>query len=113
LTLDLGVDGGGLLNSQLRVNAGQPDEQETYRAALLLDNARIRGVDYRDLDQRKYYKVIIPAGWHQNIIDPNLSGDDANRHEALPDFEPTDLSDFLHKVAGLWHIELEQEARLL
>jgi hypothetical protein len=113
LSLDLDLVGGPLLNMRFKVNAGRADDPETYRAALLLDDTRIRGVDYRDLPQKKHYKVTIPAGWHQNILDPNLSGDDGNRHDPLPDLNPTDLKDFLHKVAALWQIELPHEAMLI
>lgn len=113
LAFDLDLKDGPLVNLRLIVNAGQAERTETYREALLLEDTRIRGVDYRPIEQRKFYRITIPAGWHHNILDQNLSGDDANRHEPIPDFNPGDLDDFLHKVAALWHLDLRTEPTLL
>jgi hypothetical protein len=113
LALDIDLKDGALINLRFIVTAGQPDLPESYHAVLLLDDSRIRGIDHQLIPRRRFYRIAIPAGWHQNIIDPNLSGDDANRHEPLADFNPTDLDDFLHKVAALWHIELTTEPTLL
>ena len=79
-----------MINLRLNVSAGRPNVPESYRAALLLDDSRIRGVDYHAIGRKRFYRLVVPAGWHQNVLDPNLSGDDANRHEALPDFNPGD-----------------------
>jgi hypothetical protein len=72
--LDLNVDmkDGALISLRLSVNAGRFDEPETYRAALILEEQRVRGVDYSYLEHKRFYKTVIPKGWHQNIIDPNL-----------------------------------------
>ena len=113
LSLDLDLLEGGLVTMRLAINAARSKEPQTYRAALLLDEERIRGVDHRELAQKKFYKITIPAGWHQNLIDPNLTGDDSNRHVPLADFQPTDLTDFLHKVTALWQIDLRPESKLL
>jgi hypothetical protein len=115
LEVDLDLKDGALLNLRLSVHAGRFDEPETYRAALVLEDQRIRGVDYAHVEQKRFYKTVIPKGWHQNIIDPNLPSRDihSNRHELLPHFEVIDLTDFLRKVAALWEIELELEDELL
>jgi hypothetical protein len=105
LELDLDMKGGLLLNLRLLINAGRYDEPETYRAALVLDGQRIRGVDYCEIEKKQFYKVVVPKGWHENIIDPNLPTRDINRHLALPDFQVSELNDFFRKVSGLWHIE--------
>ena len=96
-----------LIRLELHVAAGVPDDPRTYRAALVLEE-RIRGVDYSDIAIRRYYKEVLPKGWHQNILDPTLSADDRkqNRHEVLNDFAPVDLKDFLSKVCLLWNIKL-------
>jgi hypothetical protein len=81
----------------------------------VLEGERIRGIDYSKIRRHRRYKEHIPKGWHENVIDPNLptDHDDRNRHLALMHFEPTDLKDFLHRVAKQWHIELEVEGLLL
>lgn len=88
---------------------------EGYKAALLLYAQRVRGVDYVPVGQRRFYKERIPAGWHQNVIDPNLptDHDDANRHVPLPVFSPTDFKDFIKLTADLWSIELAAEETML
>jgi hypothetical protein len=113
LNLDLDLKDGSLINMRLSINAGRYDEPETYRAALVLDGQRIRGVDYSEIAVKKFYKTVIPKGWHENIIDPNLPTRDLNCHLALPDFRVSDLADFFSKVSKLWHIESEGEEVLL
>lgn len=113
LGVELDLKDGPLVNLRWTITAGRYDQPETYRAALLLDEQRIRGVDYSELAVKRFYKVEVPGGWHQNVIDPNLPSRDINRHVALPEFEVTDLADFLGKVAGLWHIELSLDEVLL
>lgn len=106
LGLELDLKDGPLVNLRLTITAGRYDEPETYRAALLLDEQRIRGVDHSDIELKRFYKMVVPKGWHQNVIDPNLPTRELNRHEPLPDFEVCDLADFFGKVAGLWQIEV-------
>jgi hypothetical protein len=87
----------------------------TYRAALILEGDRVRGVDYSSIRRRRFCKAYIEKGWHENLIDPNLPTADIkqNRHQPLPDFQPTDLNDFLRKVCRMWQIELVFEEGLL
>lgn len=113
LAVDLDLKEGALVNLRLVITAGRFDEPETYRAALVLEDQRIRGVDYSHVEVKRFYKTVVPSGWHQNLVDPNLPSRESNRHEALPDFEVTDLTDFLRKVAELWQIELNLEDALL
>jgi hypothetical protein len=113
LELDLDLKDGSLFNLRLCVHAGRYDEPETYRAALVLDGQRIRGVDYSEIEVKQFYKTVVPKGWHENVIDPNLSTRDINRHQALSDFQVSDLTDFLGKVGRLWHIELAFDEVLL
>ena len=98
-----------LIRLQLHVAAGMSDDPRTYRAALILEE-RVRGVDYSEITVRRHYKEVLPKGWHENILDPVRSADDRkqNRHEALNDFDPVDLKDFLAKVCRLWKINLPQ-----
>jgi hypothetical protein len=113
LGLELDLKAGPLVNLRLTITAGRYDEPETYRAALLLDEQRIRGVDHADIAVKRFYKTVIPKGWHQNIIDPNLPTRNINRHDPLADFAVADLNDFLVKVAKLWQIEIEIDEVLL
>ena len=113
LGVELDLQDGPLVNLRWTITAGRYDQPETYRAALVLDDQRIRGIDYSELEVKRYYKVEVPQGWHQNVIDPNLPTRDINRHVALPEFGVADLSDFLGKVAQVWHIELALDEVLL
>ena len=113
LELELDLKDGPLVNLRLSVTAGRFDEPETYRAALLLDEQRVRGIDHSEIELKRFYKVVVPKGWHENVIDPNLPTREINRHVPLPEFSPSDLKDFLGKVAALWHIELALEKALL
>jgi hypothetical protein len=115
LALALEVVNGPLMNLRLLVSCYDATKPESYSASLVLDGERIRGIDYSKIRRFRRYKMHIPKGWHENLIDPNLPTDDdnRNRHLALPDFKPADLKDFLHQVAKRWHTELEVEGLLL
>jgi hypothetical protein len=108
--LQLESEAGRAALLELIIRAGRIDDPTTYHAALLIDRQRIRGIDFQAVRKRRFYKEEIPAGWHQNVIDPN-SGE--NRHESCPTMEAlSDLRDFISKVAALWNItlpELEEE----
>ena len=84
-------------------------------ASLLLDAYRVRGVGFNNVGRRRFYKDRISPGWHQNVLDPNLSTGDENnnRHIPLPDFTPVDFDDFVRKTSALWSIDLSLEERLL
>lgn len=115
ITLDLDIpEIPGVIALRFHVRAPIFDNPESYEAALLLANERVRGVGWDATGKRRLYKVVIPKGWHQNVIDPNLSRnhDDFNRHLPLEDFETTDLADFFLKAAALWHIELPNQKGL-
>jgi len=113
LDVDLDLMDGPLMNLRLSITAGHFDVPATYRAALVLEDQRIRGIDHSYVEHRRFYKMVIPKGWHQNVIDPNQPTRDSNQHLPLPSFEPTDLKDFLSKIAVLWHIELSLDEMLL
>ena len=105
-----------LVPMRLKVSAGRIDDPLTYEAAFILDGERVRGVGYSDVSRKQYYnKAVIPKGWHQNIIDPNLDNSDANRnrHPELVDWTVTDFADFLNKVCILWNVDLGDERGLL
>lgn len=104
---------GQYLDIRFVVHCSEPARPHTYESGFLLAGPRVRGIGYSPIERKKKYKVHIPKGWHENVIDPNLSGDDANRHEALPDFSPTDLRDFTEKSAARWNIDLEFHEELL
>lgn len=88
---------------------------EAYKANLLLGSQKVRGVDFHAVGQQRWFKQRIPAGWHQDLRDPNLPTtlDDHHRREALPDFAPTDFKDFIGKTAALWNIDLAWEESML
>lgn len=113
LDLDLDLAEGPLVNLKLHVRAGVIAHPDSYEAALILDGQRVRGVGFKAVEQKRWYKVLIPKGWHHNIIDPNLDRDDRNRHEPLNDFDPPDLDAFFSLVVRLWNISIPREGRLL
>lgn len=107
---------GNYLDLRFLGTAGVSKEPTTYEGTLLLDQERIRGVGHAAVARRNFRaKLRIPAGWHQNVCDPGkpTSSPEYNRHEPLPDFLPSDFTDFTRKVANLWSIDLGQEGGLL
>ena len=115
LDVDLDLQGGPLIDLRFRVYAGRFDDPSTYEAALILADQRVRGIGYSATRLERFYRQRIPKGWHENVIDPNLRTQDAdrNRHEPLTDFEPTDLDDFLRRACERWHIDLPSGEKLL
>lgn len=96
--------------------AGVLNDPTTYDATLLLAAHRVRGVGHCAVARNNFRrKERIPSGWHQNVCNPNAptDSDDWNRHETLPDFAPTDFSDFIRKSSGLWAIDLGWQDELL
>lgn len=92
------------------------NQPSSYGSSLLLDAERVRGVGFCPVARHNFRaKLRIPVGWHQNICDPNVPTDhpEWNRHELLPEFNPSDFMDFTRKVAELWSIDLAWEARLV
>ena len=109
--LDLILDfaDGPPVDLRFHVRAGIFDNPETFEAALILSQERVRGVGWHATGKKRHYgKQVIPKGWHQNVIDPNLPLDSAdfNRHLPLPNFDPADLNAFFIATARLWHIDL-------
>ena len=95
--------------------AARIDAPPTYDASLLLDQQRIRGIGFAAVPRNNFRaKLRIPAGWHQNICNPNVATNDPNwnRHESLPNFCPTDFKDFVQKAADLWKVDLGWEKGL-
>ena len=92
------------------------DAPETFEAALILAHERVRGVGWHATGKKRFYgRQIIPKGWHQNLIDPNLepNNPDRNRHVPIKDFEPSDLAAFFMAAARVWRINLPLEESLL
>lgn len=88
----------------------------TYDASLILAAHRVRGVGHHAVGRNNLRaKRRIPAGWHQNLCDPNLptGHPEYNRHEPLPGFAPSDFGDFINRCARLWAIDLRAEEPLL
>ena len=88
---------------------------EGYEANLILAAHRVRGVGFNAVGRQRFYKQRVPAGWHQNVPDPNLptGHPDYNKHEALPDFAPTDFKDFIRGTARIWSIDPAWEETML
>ena len=78
--IPLETRGGRAALLELIISAGRLDSIITYSASLLVDRQRIRGVDFSKIERWFQYKIRIPKGWHQNIIDPNTG---ENRHELV------------------------------
>lgn len=101
---------------RIKVSAGRLVDPTTYEAAFILDGERVRGIGYNEVARKRYYgQKVIPKGWHQNIIDPNLDAGDANlnRHDGMSGWTVSDFDDFLNKVCKLWNIDLGKERDLL
>lgn len=115
LDVDLDLKEGVLVDLRLHITAGRFDEPATYEASLILAEERVRGIGYSPTRRTRFYREWIPAGWHENVIDPNLPTRDFryNRHVPLGDFAPVDLDDFLRKVSRRWNIELPLSEALL
>ncbi len=117
--LDLSLElakGPALLDLRFHVRAPIFDAPETFEAALILAHERVRGVGWHATGKKRFYgRQIIPQGWHQNLIDPNLepNNPDRNRHVQIKDFEPSDLAAFFMAAARVWHINLPLEESLL
>jgi len=111
----LGMRDGSIIALKLKVSAGVVSDPTTFSAALVLDGERIRGVDYSHIERRRYFRLVIPRGWHQNLIDPGLPTGKAerNRHESIPDCKVTDLQGFLRFIGSLWNIDFGIEETLL
>jgi len=114
VNLDL-VDDGPFSDPRYLGNTHDVAQPEGYAASLLLGGQKVRGVDHHAVGQRRWFKQRIPAGWHQDIRDPNMptTHDDHHRRQALPDFTPTDFKDFIGKTAALWNIDLGWEESML
>jgi hypothetical protein len=112
---NLDLINGEILDLRLIVQCGRFDMPTTYSAALILSDSRIRGIDYSTVSLRRFGKIRVPRGWHENIVDPNLDSrhDDANRHEPMPNFNATDLDNFLSLTAKHWNINLPDKEELL
>jgi len=90
--------------------ATDQSKPDGYEANLILAGYRVRGVGHNHVGRNNLRaKQRIPAGWHQNKVDPNLptSHVEYNYHEPLPHFTPTDFGDFIGKCARLWTIDLQ------
>lgn len=92
------------------LKAGRIDDPTTYKSSLLVDSQRIRGIDFFPIERTKFFKVRIPKGWHENVVDPNTGED---RHEPLDLGTVSDFEDFCRKVAKRWNIDYQTEGTLL
>lgn len=103
---------GGFIDMRYLGSAPRLDQTDTYEAAFLLANRRVRGVGYNPIERQNLrYKRRIPHGWHQNVCDPNLPTNDEryNVHHPLPGFAPMDFKDFVSRTAEMWNINLGWE----
>ena len=108
---------GPFLDMLFRGKATHSGEPTSYEGNFFIDQERVRGVGHNYVGRQNFRakKKRIPAGWHQNIVDPTkpTTHDAYNRHEPLPDFQPTDFEDFTRKIASMWTIDLDWEGGLL
>lgn len=114
--VNLDVVGGSFIDFRYLGKATDQREPAGYEGNLILAGHRVRGVGHNYVGRNNLRaKQRIPAGWHQNKVDPNLPTSHAeyNRHEPLPDFAPTDFGDFISKCAQLWAIDLKTQEVLL
>ena len=113
---DVALLDGPFLDIRYTGRAGRIKIPESYDASLLIEQQRVRGVGYCPVEHQNFRaKLRIPKGWHQNICDPNVptTHPATNRHEPLPNFAPTDFSNFINLTSGLWNIDLNREEEML
>lgn len=114
--VDLDLQEGPFVDLRYLGKAANNTQPNTYEASLILAGYRVRGVGHHAVGRNNLRaKRRIPAGWHQNICDPNLPTvhPEYNRHEPLRAFAPSDLGDFINRCARLWAIDLKAEEPLL
>jgi hypothetical protein len=114
--VNLDLQDGPFVDLRYLGKAGNGAQPHTYEANLILAGYRVRGVGHHAVGRNNLRaKRRIPAGWHQNICDPNLPTvhPESNRHEPLQAFAPSDLGDFINQCARLWAIDLKAEEPLL
>lgn len=92
------------------LRACHTNDVTSYHASLLIDSQRIRGIDYCPNEKKKYFKILIPKGWHENVFDPNTGED---RHEPFDIGTLSDFEDFCGRVAKRWNIDYQKEGTLL
>ena len=98
---------------------GLTDKQESYTAALILEDERIRSIDYNMVKVRYLLcdNVVREKAWHENVRYYNPeTGMIVNDHVTLglEAFAPTDLQSFHVFCTERWNIDvIEQEGRLL
>jgi len=71
--IPLEYDSGRVAILEWVLKAGRVDDVTTYKSLLLVDAQRIRGVNYFPIERRRYFKVQIPKGWHENVFDSPVS----------------------------------------
>lgn len=93
---------------------------QSYAAAFILNQQRIRGIDYTPVRNMHLFreKEVRNAGWHENIRYFNESIQDfTNDHTAyteLSGFNPQTLEELFQFSCARWNIEIpETERRLL
>jgi hypothetical protein len=107
---------GSFLDIRYHGVAGVSHDPTSYDATLRLDQQRVRGIGHCAVGRQNFRaKLRIEAGWHQNIVDPNLPTNAAayNRHEPLAGFNPGDFEDFTRKAATIWSIDIGWKGGLL
>jgi hypothetical protein len=112
----LDLRSGSFVDLRYLGKAADQRDPSGYEGNLILAGHRVRGVGHNFVGRNNLRaKQRIPAGWHQNKVDPNLptSHPEYNRHEPLPNFAPTDFGAFISGCARLWAIDLNMEDVLL
>jgi hypothetical protein len=91
------------------LRAGRLNLTTTFHSSLPINHVRIRGIDLHEFPLRQYYRVVCPAGWHQDVISPR---EGTERRVSISIGAMTGLRDFVLRVASEWNIELEREEGL-
>lgn len=98
---------------------GLKSNKYNYACALVIDGERIRGIDYCEATQTRFFNkntAIVP-GWHENICyfspDENKVVNDHVK-EGFETFDPADLDDFFKLTTQHWNILIpERKENLL
>lgn len=93
---------------RLIVVVGVITQPTSYRASLMLADVRIRGIDYHGKARRRFYREVIPSGWHEDLVDPNVEYSRSNPHPRilLDGLDPSEPFQFLVWACKHWNIKL-------
>lgn len=95
---------------------GLTETPESYKAVLILEDERIRSIDYTPVKQHFMLQNnrVKQAGWHENHLyyNPQTNSiENDHVYEELENFSPQDLESFYEFSCKRWTIEIPESER--